>query len=876
MRFKKFLPFLLLIIPALLAYKSLFLNSNLSFGDAPYFYPENLTQLFSLPLQWESRNDNFGAGQGFVMWLYLPTLLMGLFSKFGLSHFFLVRMVFYFPAVILSLYFSYQFLRKKVSSNLPAILGAFFYGLNTYFLSVLDGGQIGLALAYGFFPLMIDKTTQFLDSPSKRHFCLALLSFLLLSNTDIRVFVIGLFFIIILTRKIVKIFALLLSTILIDLFWVIPFIIQYFSGSKLTHANSQTSLISILDSLTAFQPHFPLNEFGNLTSPPFYFVILPALLVIGLNLAKSNKKLFRDYSVFFLIYLIFVFLAKGQNEPFGEIYLWLVNKIPLGFALRDSSKFYIPLILSVSILITFLCEILVNFKGKFLRFAILTVIFLYLNLTIYPALLGKLSGNLGRPLKSDDYGFIYQNLNAGSQFFRTVWFPQKPQLAFSSWQAPAISADTLFRERPFASQIEGTYDLFNFLHRPNIREWFKLLAVKYAFFPPDPRKKIWSETEKIDRKIWVDFVSKLPGFKKMDWPILFPVLSLEDSQPHIFGQNKAFLVVGDEDVYEKLFEVPGFNLSANGFIFPEQGNVDLEFLSTLSPDSLDIVFNKSESIALSMGFLKDKMIPMSSFIRTDWAIRESSDYLKWKYELLTNGVKTNAFDYSKGIAFSTIPGEELHFSIKVPKDGSYYLLVRSLSSADSSLKIEVNKQVFDVVPHSRFNWTKIGPLKLNKGSESLSVINEQGVSALNTIVLTDEDSWQIAQSKTEKMLARFKNFNISEAGLSDTFQKELNQQPVKIEQVQVNEAEYEVRLEPPVNWLIFSDHFDKGWQMKNLSNIKPVPFYAMINGFSVSEISASQTLEYNPQRYTTLSIILSVSSLLLILGSLTIFKFKKS
>lgn len=875
MRFKQFLPFLLLIIPALLVYKSLFLSSNLAFGDAPYFYPENLAQLFSLPLQWESRNDNFGAGQGFVMWLYLPTFLMGLFSKLGLSHDFLVRMVFYFPAVILSFCFSYQFLRKKVNSTLPAILGSFFYGFNTYFLSVLDGGQIGLALSYGLFPLMVDKTIQFLENPSKRLFCLSLLSFLLISNTDIRLFVIGLTLITILTRKIVKILILLLSTFLIDLFWIIPFVIQYFSGS-LSQANVQTSLISILDSLTVFQPHFPLNEFGNLVPPPFYFVILPALLVIGLYLAKSNKKLFRDYSTFFLIYLIFVFLAKGQNEPFGQAYLILVNKIPLGFSLRDSSKFYIPLILSVSVLLTLLGEKLVNLKDKRLKIISLIAIFLYLNLTIYPALFGKLSGNLGILPGQPDHQFIYSKLNTSFQFARTVWFPEKPQLAFSFWQVPAISADTLFRDRPFASQIEGTYDLFNFLHQPNIGEWFKLVGIKYAFFPPNPRKKIWSETEKIDRKIWVDFVSNLPGFKKMDWPISFPALSLENSQAHIFGQNKAFLVVGDEDVYDSLFEVAGFNLPATGFIFPEQGNVDLETLFSLLPESLDIIFNQTEKIALSMGFLKDKMIPVGSFTKTDWAIRDSSDYLHWKYELSTNGIKTSAFDYSKGIAFSTIPGEELKFELKVPRDGSYYLLVRSVSIADSFLKIEINKQTLDVPSHPRFNWTKIGPLALNKGSASVSVINVQGVSALNTIVLTDEESWLSAQNKSEKMLARFKNFNISDSSTSASFIKELREQPIEIKQVQINPTQYQIKLQPQVNWLIFSDRFDKGWQIKNLSNTKHVPFYAMINGFSVNEISGDQILEYTPQRYVFLSIILSVSSLVLILGAVTIYKFKKT
>ena len=70
-----------------------------------------------------------------------------------------------------------------------------------------------------------------------------------------------------------------------------------------------------------------------------------------------------------------------------------------------------------------------------------------------------------------------------SSSYKTLWFPEKPTLGFSSTTNPAINAKSLVELRPFASLNVGSSDSFNFLNQPVSAEWLKILGVKYMFFP---------------------------------------------------------------------------------------------------------------------------------------------------------------------------------------------------------------------------------------------------------------------------------------------------------------------------------------------------------------------------------------------------------
>jgi len=119
----------------------------------------------------------------------------------------------------------------------------------------------------------------------------------------------------------------------------------------------------------------------------------------------------------------------------------------------------------------------------------------YLVVLIFPAFNGQLTGVLKAGSFNKDHLVIRDNLIKEPNFLRTLWFPEAPPLAFRGKNKEALNADQLYKEKPFASMIIGEYDLFYFLHNRQLSDWFRLLGIKYAFFPENERKKVWTEKE---------------------------------------------------------------------------------------------------------------------------------------------------------------------------------------------------------------------------------------------------------------------------------------------------------------------------------------------------------------------------------------------
>ena len=96
------------------------------------------------------------------------------------------------------------------------------------------------------------------------------------------------------------------------------------------------------------------------------------IIRLGWNENISNKK-----NIIFIafLFLVFAFLAKGDAQPFGAYYSWVVANIPFGFSLRDATKFFAPLLLFAGILIGSTTQ---YFDKRYKYFSILIYIFILL------------------------------------------------------------------------------------------------------------------------------------------------------------------------------------------------------------------------------------------------------------------------------------------------------------------------------------------------------------------------------------------------------------------------------------------------------------------------------------------------------------------
>lgn len=799
-------------IPAIFVFRAFFTGSPLVWGDAPYFYPEALTKLFDQPFVWTSWGQNFG-GVNQSLWLYPLMLLYGVLHKFlGLGNDAIIRIIFYFPAVLLALISPIFLARYLGFSKVVQFFSSLLYTFNTYFILLVDGGQVGVALAFGGFPLLVLYLRKLIDHPQLVNFSFALLVFILTSMADFRIGTIALIAIVlwILIEGIVNknisyiknfIFLLpfVLTVVTIFAYWILPAI-----KNNLTEGINVSGLqfLSLLNPLLLFQPHFPDNIFGKISSPPFYFGLVPLLLFGGWILKKEKKLL-----IYILCFLLFTFLVKGDAPPFGEYYRWLTERVPF-VAFRDSTKFFAPLLIFGGILIGTTAE---KLKPRILA---ISLVFGYLIFLIYPALLGELNGVLSSRKFPSDLVIIYDKLKKDPGLFRTVWFPERHPLGFHTEEKPALDAKKLIDKRPFAALNVGTYDVFNFMHDSQFLDWFNLLGIKYLVFPGDPRNQQLSIDEQKDWDDLLKLTVITSGLVKQDWPTTFPVYQNPNVHPKIFSVDKLFLVVGGDDIYQKIKEVSAeFAIGNQGFVFFEDGKFDPNY-NAFPDDSAVLIFNNSNENDLAMSFLQQYFISPAAAKSSQWAVMGSDKYLKWKFELLIRGINIKDFDYGKGIAFSSVSGEKIRFSFDVPQNGDYVLAVREL------------------LDNGRFGW-KMEQISLKNGSWDKEIINTSNVKVINTVVLIPQKVWETAKEQADGLVKRHRVAKIDgQNDVEKLTQLSTLSQWHTIDYQEVNPTEFKISLPKENSWVILTDSFSQGWHIKTSKYYNSsLPVYSGFNGF---------------------------------------------
>lgn len=706
---------LLVIIPAVLVFRNLFLPGILWGGDAPFFYPSAIEQLIARPNLFTERGIPFG-GFNQVLWLWPLMYLFGVIGKF-LGSDVALRALFLFPSLILAglgLYFLTKYLKFSGAVRFFAVLT---YLLNTYYILLVDGGQVGVALAYGIFPFAL----LFLI---KDPFSIigATLTSEALILADPRIFAIAFFttflWRILEKRFTFKIFYIILPLIILNLYWFLPLLRE--GGLAISSEVNSLNLISLINPLFLFSPHWPANVFGKIAYPPFYFALVPVLIFGSFLFPKRDKFI----SIFAFLFLLFAFLTKGGNYPFGFIYDFLVNKVPFGTAFRDSSKFFIPVMLFAGILIGKTME-------KLKSYGLWVMGYLFFLFLIFPALLGKLNFLLSNHKVDSSFSAIYQNLKADPTEFRTVWFPEKHPLAYETNEIPALNARDLVRFRPFAAMNAGE-DVFNFLNNPKYVNWLRVLGIKYLFLSGDPRnpnpneseQKAWREVEKL--------VNNTRGLIKQNWGTSFAVFQIPDVFPRRFSIDQLVAVIGADLA------------STQPAVYFEDGKLKPEMLMDKDPESLLILFNRGEEKDLTMSFLQKYF--KNAFVAnlSEWARYQAGEYLKYKYQLLLREFDFNDFDYNQGIAFSTNPGEKLKFRFTIPEAGKYILAVRRASLSQQKLFWEISEMV------------------LPKGKFEHEVVNNSALEVFNVIALIPLREYEEAQQKTRAFLGRYKVTNSGE------------------------------------------------------------------------------------------------------------------
>jgi len=537
-------------------------------GDFRYFWTENIGNFAQIPSSWDA-SLNTGIGKSGLSSLWITSYLnfTAMFSSLGLS-WELISLIFWIlPAIIISFLSSFLLFNYLFTKNIKySLFSGIIYTLNTYFLIILTGGQLGVSLAYSLVPLVLLRFIKIRENPSLGNALIGGLVLGLQLIFDPRIVYITLvavlFYLLfnffkakIIKDKVYLIVPLFIS-ILLNAFWILPLFITKNSpipeGFNSVKGFEFFSFADFSHALSLLHPNWPENIFGKTYFMRPEFLILPILAYssllfisniknqiskIHIRNQKVNNNLtieqFNNRTILFFAFLgiLGAFLAKGANPPFGEINIWLFKNFPGMQMFRDPTKFYVLTALSYSVLIPFSVLsisnwLISNTKNKILNINIKDKIFyisfarlaarqafllstiLYLLFLIHPILLRPILKLREVP---KEYIQLKDFLYNQPEFFRTLWIPQWQRFGYFSNQHPAIGREEIFKGNA-KKQIAQ-------LKKPNTERILRDLSVKYIIVPYDSEGEIFLDdrkyNEKKRREVEVE-LDKVSWFKKIN------------------------------------------------------------------------------------------------------------------------------------------------------------------------------------------------------------------------------------------------------------------------------------------------------------------------------------------------------------------------
>lgn len=858
MRKINWLVLLALVVPVVVVFVPLITGSVVA-GDAPFFSVQGLRELLTEPAAWTNRGENFG-GVDPRLWIYpLLVLYAGLHALTGLASPLLTNWVFYFPGVVGACVGSWLVAKHFGMKPVGRLFAALIYALNTYFLLVVDGGQAGVVLAYGLFPITFLALTKVQERFSYKSFVVALAWSVLLMVADPRVLLLAfgasLVFGLFRAKAGFKtLFFAGLAVLGLGAYWWYPLLKS--GGSDLGLTSSGLQFTSLANGLLLYAPHWPANEFGVVTQPYYYFTFLPLLIFLpvvhGQKLAKPLAGAF----------LVFVFLTKGANFPFGAIYTWLTN-LPFGFAFRDASKFFIPSLLFAGLLVGLAVH---DKRRRYAQFGVYALLLL----CVWQAVLGKLHFVLSHKTYSSELDNVNETISHPSDFARTAWFPERHPLAYQTAQSPALDARQIVNLAPLAVLNAGSFDSFNFMHQTDFIEWFRVFGIKHLVFSGNQRVVSLSSEEE---RLWSNLLnlvaeSSLTNIGSEN----LPVYEVGETRPQIYSLPTMLAVVGPQLTIGEYPELTNYAVS-----YFEDGKLDPKLFNGLAAKSTKIVFNGGDQRDLAMSFLQQYFTDTSLAKTSDWGHFSAGNYLTWKYQLLIRGITTKDFDYGKGIALSSQTGEQMTFDLPIPDkcgevkcDPSMALEVRALGVEGSKLGIDVGsgKQAFDLATGGRFGWLEL-PVATTGKKVSVRISNEGGVAVVNTLALVPTSELAAAKSQADTFVTHFGAFQV--ADLPD-------EQPANWSEVSSEKfatLQFDVTQNPGNYWIVYNDSYHPLWELAQ-GNVDHggFPIYSSVNGFYVDPDWTKTRIIFKGQEYVRWGMYYTAVSALVV-AILLIWKYDK-
>lgn len=566
---KIMLDIFLLILVSTFVYRGWFMPGILHHGDWLYYTKEKLLNYIEWPYLWESSLKG-GYYSIIEIPLYPILKIEALLAEMGVDFSISGRLFFFWPFVILKpilmYFFAYFLFKNRIVSFFSTLLFCF----NPYIL-IISTGHLTVGMAYTLSPLFLLSFLKLFESTQlKLKYILfsALCSFLIFLY-DLRILFIN-FLILILfllfnfrnknffLKNLLKILISIFLFFLLSSYFFIPSIV--ISPPKLPESYTKTVMteLKIYNAFFGILPQWIKSELYSYlnNSPTSILFFLFPLAFLVLLFCKEKKIL-----LFAIISLIGIFLVKGTQIPFGEIYYFLFRNVPGFFMFREPSKFFLMVFIGMSILWGKFIEFL---SRKYNKKILLTCFFLIFMLPVYPFVFNIPERSLLKPVQiSQDFLKLKHYLLENSKGYHTFFLPSYPFLRFDTQDAPHISKHAFFDKLRYYFYIDKPSTSLIFKEK-YIAPIFGLFNIKYVVFLRDPEILFFSGGLPLNE------YESLLNFQGLNETIRFgnfSVYQINNASNDLFLAKNPIYVVGDLESLIKLSSKLNISLRNKLFFF---------------------------------------------------------------------------------------------------------------------------------------------------------------------------------------------------------------------------------------------------------------------------------------------------------------------
>ena len=552
------IPLLLLLLISVIAHHVwIFSSAPLSHGDWVIDYPERLKEYIALPSIWSTVFGIGGINYGILFWPF--QIMAGLLSSVGLSTQTVLKILFLWPAALLTPVFSYILAYYVLRAKLASFTSAIVYSFSTLTI-ILKGAFLTLHVAVTFFPLFLLFFINFLKRKKVSSYIVCLSVLIIISIYEFRIFYIALWIATLYTlyhiivydkmnpKKILTTLFTAISVLLPSVLFNLYGIFSLAKSAALTTATVlETSLfgswyVQLIKAVTLFQ----FDWTGGKIDPwvqqpiPIWFFLIPFCAFLGYGLYKNKSLL----TFFALLAFIGVFFAKLNKAPFPDLYKWFFDYVPGFNAFREAGKFNFIAVLGYSILIGALISFLQKQKKR--HWTILLSIFISF-LFIWnakPLVTGEF-GTLFVPRTiPSDYLKLHEFINSQKGYFRTFMIPKASRWGTWSVMHPMIDnyqANISF-VKPLRKKGESVYGVYI------NHELLDALSVKYVIIPLEDTQNDDNFFRIIgNRQGYIDDLDRKLYLKKRDIGLKEVVVyENPEFKPRIYATQKI------ENIHEKI------------------------------------------------------------------------------------------------------------------------------------------------------------------------------------------------------------------------------------------------------------------------------------------------------------------------------------